>query len=257
MIPAVLRQGLRLVEEHEHEVFRLVGGRDRHERREHPVLGIVAVDDLIGCACFPADVIARNVGELGGADLRVEAQEVAHGFADLRPHDTNGVLLAFRFASLQECRLHHHAAIDERADRHQCLQRRHVEPLAEGDRHRVELAPALRHERFGIFRQFGAQPIELAHSSQERLMAFNPDHECHARRADVGGVREDFRHRQNAMSRVKIVDSETTEAQGLPCINARAQRHLVELEGHGNRDRLEGRTHLVDADCQPVDMLRI
>src|SRR5271165_139591 len=60
------------------EIFRFVSRRDRHESGEHPGVGIVAVDDLVGGAGLAADVVARNVGETRGPVRRVGAHEVAH-----------------------------------------------------------------------------------------------------------------------------------------------------------------------------------
>ena len=101
--------------------------------------------------------------------------------------------------------------------------RRDIEPLAEGDRHRVQFAPVLGHQRLGALRQFGAQPIELAHLLQERLMALDADHQRHARGADVGGMGEDLGHGQDAMRGVEIVDREASVAQAVARVDARAE----------------------------------
>ena len=156
-------------------------------------------------------------------------------------------------ATRQECRRHHFAAVDQRRDRHHRLQRRDVEPLTEGDRHRVELAPVLGHQRLGALRQLGAQPIELTHLPQERLVTLDAHHQRQSRGADVGGMGEHFRHGQNAMGGVKIVDGEVSVAQAFAGVDARIERDLARVERHRQRQRLEGRTHLVDADVEAVD----
>src|SRR5437588_1954940 len=46
-VPGGLGQSLRLIQERQKEIFGLVGGKNRHERRENLVLGIMAMNDLI------------------------------------------------------------------------------------------------------------------------------------------------------------------------------------------------------------------
>ena len=160
-------------------------------------------------------------------------------------------------AALEEGRRHQIAAIDQRGHRHHRLDRRDIEALAEGDRHGVQFAPVLGHQRLGAFRQFRAQTVELAHLPQEGLVALDADHQRHARRADVGGMGEHLRHGQHAMGRVEIVDREASVAQAVARIDARAQIDLAGIERHGDRQRLEGRAHLVDADIDAVDARRV
>ena len=89
------------------------------------------------------------------------------------------------FAALQERRLDQDAAVRQRANRHQRLQRGDVDALAEGDGDGVQHAPVLRDKRLGGFRQFGAQPGQMAHLAQKRLVALDADHHGDACRADV------------------------------------------------------------------------
>ena len=149
------------------------------------------------------------------------------------------------------------AAVDQRRHRHQRLDRRDVEALAEGDRHGIELAPVFGHQRLGALGQFGAQPVELAHLAQERLVALDADHQREARGADVGGMGEHLRHGQHAMGGVEIVDGEAPVAQAVARVDARAEIDLAGVEGHRERQRLEGRAHLIDADIDPVDARRV
>ena len=252
-----LGQALRLVQDGEEQIFRLVGRCDRHEGREQPVLRIAAADHLFGGAGFSADEIARDIRGLRAADLGVEAQKIAHALADLRPHDARYVLFGLFFRPFDEGRLDQEAAVDQRADRHHRLQRRDRQTVAEGDGHGVEFAPVPRDNRLGVLRQFGAQAIHLAHLAQEGLVAFDADHQSHARRADVRGIGEHFRHRQRAALRVIIVNREPAEMQLRPRVEARVEIDLVRLERHRDRQGLESRAHFIDADVQPVDVVRI
>jgi hypothetical protein len=104
---------------------------------------------------------------------------------------------------------------------------------------------------------FGAQPIELAHLSQKRLVALDAHHQRQSRSADIGGMGEDFRHGENAMGGVKIMDGEMSVAQAVAGVDARIERSLARIERHRQRQRLEGRTHLVDADVEAVDPRRV
>ena len=72
--------------------------------------------------------------------------------------------------------------------------RRNRQAVAEGDRHGVEFAPMLGHDRLGAFRQFGAQPVELTDLLQERLVGFDAAGERDAGGADVRRIGEDLRH---------------------------------------------------------------
>src|SRR6202047_841619 len=57
-------QRLGLIEHDQELVARIVGRQDRGEGVEHALLGVVAVDDLLGGAGLAADVIALDVGLL-------------------------------------------------------------------------------------------------------------------------------------------------------------------------------------------------
>jgi hypothetical protein len=53
----------------------------------------------------------------------------------------------------------------------------------------------LGNQRLGTFRQLRAQSIELSQFLQEGLVVVDAKRERHARGADIGRVREDFRDR--------------------------------------------------------------
>ena len=254
MIAAVAGRRLRLIVHHQIEIFRLVGRRDRHEGGEHLVVGVAAADDLLRRAGLAADVIAVDVGEAGRAMRRVRAQQIAHRLRCLVADDLLGIGHRGRLVAHQERRLHQMAAVDQRGHAHQRLQRRDVEALAEGDRHRVEFAPMFGDLRLGALRQLRLQPVELAHLAQERLMPLHADHQRHARRADVGGMGEHLRDRQHAMRGVEIVDGEMAGAQAVARVDMRAERDLAGIERHRDRQRLEGRAHLIGADVDAVDL---
>ena len=165
--------------------------------------------------------------------------------------------LRLGLAALEEGRRDQQAAIERGGDAHHRLQRRHRQAVAEGDGDGVDLAPALGNQRLGAFRQFGAQAVELAHLFQERLVLLDAERQRHARGADVGGIGEDLRHREEAVLRLVVVDGEAAVMQRMARIEARAQRHLAGVERHRHRQHLEGRAHLVDAGGQPVDAGRI
>ena len=115
----------------------------------------------------------------------------------------------------------------------------------------------LRHQRLGAFGQFGAQPVELAHLLQERLVAVHADRQRHARGADIRGIGEDLRHREEAVLRLVVVDGEAAVLQRMAGIETRAQRRLAGIERHRDGEHLEGRAHFIDAGGQPVDAGRI
>ena len=156
--------------------------------------------------------------------------------------------------ALQEGRRDQIAAIHQRADRHHRLQRRDRETMAEGDGHGVQLAPVPRHDRLGAFGQFRAHARELAHLAQKRLVLLDALPHRHARRADVGGIGEDFRHGQRAVLRVIIVDLEAAEGERAARVEARIEIDLAGVERHGDGQRLEGRAHFIDADVHAVDV---
>ncbi len=115
----------------------------------------------------------------------------------------------------------------------------------------------LGHQRLGALRQFGAQAIELAHLFQEGFVALDADHQREPRGADVRGMGEDFGNRQHAMGGVKIVNREPPVAQAVARVHMRAEIDLAGFERHGERKRLEGRAHFVDADIDAIDLGRI
>src|SRR6185312_495470 len=71
-------QRLRLVQHDQQLVARLVGRDDGGESGEHALLGVAAVDDLLGGAGLSADVVALDVGLARGADLGVEPHQETH-----------------------------------------------------------------------------------------------------------------------------------------------------------------------------------
>ena len=105
VIAAVAGRRLRLVVDHHVEIFRLVGRRDRHEGREHLVVGIAAVDDLLRGAGLAADVIALDVGEARRAMRRVGAHEIAHRLRGLRADDAMARRHRVRLVAREERRL--------------------------------------------------------------------------------------------------------------------------------------------------------
>ena len=88
-------------------------------------------------------------------------------------------------------------------------------------------------------------------------MALDADHQRQPRGADVRGMGEHFGHCQHAMGGVKIVNREPPVAQAVARVHMRAEVDLAGFERHGERKRLEGRAHFVDADIDAVDLRRI
>ena len=185
MIAAILRQTLRIVIENHEKIARLVGGRDRHERREHAIAGIVPMDQLVGGAGLAANEIASDIGELGRTLGGVDAHEIAQGFARFGAHDARAQRLGGVLVALEECWRQQRAAVHESRDGHHRLQGRDADALTKGDGDGVQLRPALGHQRLGALGQFGAQTVELTHLAQEGLVAIHAHHHRHARRADV------------------------------------------------------------------------
>src|SRR5262245_27608187 len=190
-----IERRLRLIEHDEQKVARLIGRQDRGEGGEHLGLRIAAADHFVRRAGFAADIVALHVGPGGGALLDVEAHQIAHLVAGLGFDDLGCERERLRFAALEEGRWNEASAVHQRADRRHSLQRRHRKPVTECDRHGVELGPALGHQRLGTLRQFGAQPIELAHLPEEPFVVLDPEAQRHARGADIGGIGEDLRDR--------------------------------------------------------------
>ena len=75
--------------------------------------------------------------------------------------------------------------------------------------------------------------------------------------ADVGRVGEDFRDRQHPVLRVVVVDGELAVAQRAARVEFGVEIHAPAIEPHRQGQRLEGRTHFIDAGGQPVDARRI
>ena len=159
--------------------------------------------------------------------------------------------------ALEEGRRNEIAAIDERADAHHRLQRRDRHAVAEGDGDGVQFAPVPRHDRRGALRQFGAQPVELPHLAQERLVPFDALRQRDARRADVGGEGEDLLHVEEAALRLVVVDRKFSIVQRPARIPQRVETVFAGIERHRERERLEGRAHLVDAGGQAVDAVGV
>ena len=208
-----LRRGLRLVEHDEQQVARLIGRQHRGERGEHLGLGIAAAHHLVRGAGLAADVIALHVGFGRSPLLHIEPHEITHFLAGLGLDDLPRERRRFLLAAFEESGRNEPAAIHQRTDRRHRLQRRNRQAVSERDRHGVELAPAPRNQRLRALRQFGAQPLQLAHFAQERLVVLDAEAERHARGADVRRIRENLRHRQHAVLRVEIVDRELAVLQ--------------------------------------------
>ena len=64
------------------------------------------------------------------------------------------------------------------------------------------------------------EAVELAHLAQEGLVALDADAERHAGRADVRGMDEHLRHRQDAVRGVIVADRELAVAQARARIEA-------------------------------------
>ena len=129
--------------------------------------------------------------------------------------------------------------------------------MTEGDGDGVQLAPVLRHDRRRALRQLGAQPVELAHLAQERLVRLDALRQRDARRADVGGEGEDLLHVEEAALRLVVVNGELAVMQRPARIPQRVEIVFAAVERHRERERLEGRTHLVDAGGQAIDAIGV
>ena len=73
----------------------------------------------------------------------------------------------------------HHAAIHQRRRRHRRLERRHRETVPEGDRRGVDLGPAARHQRRGVFGKLRLQSLQLAGATQEFAVVLHPQLKRH------------------------------------------------------------------------------
>ena len=182
----------------------------------------MAVDDLVGGSRLAADVIARNLANLGGPDLALSAsgsawiRDVCSLITRWRPFADSssvrgrkvGVIISPPLASAQ-------TAITA------CIGR-NIEALAEGDGHRVEFAQCFGTSGSALsgnsVRSRSSWPILL----QEGLMALDADHQRQARGADVRGMREHFGHGQHAMRGVEIVNGEPPVTQGCRALDMRA-----------------------------------
>ena len=125
--------------------------------------------------------------------------------------------------------------------------------MPERDGHRIELAPALGHQRLGALRQLGSQPIELPHFFQECSVGIDADRERRAGGADVRRIGEDFRHAENPILCVVVADAELAVAQRHAGVEGRGERHLAGIQRHRQGQRLEGRAHFINAGRKPVD----
>ena len=105
--------------------------------------------------------------------------------------------LGRRAIALEEGRRDQSAAIEKSRYHRGTLQRLYGKTVAECGRCGDQPAPARRQQRLGAFRHFGQQPVEQPDPAQEFLVPLDADIERHARRADIGGMGEDLRHRQD------------------------------------------------------------
>ena len=129
--------------------------------------------------------------------------------------------------------------------------------MTERDRDGVQIAPVMGHDRRSAFRQFGAQPLELAHLAQKRLVRFHALRQCDPRCADVGGEGEHLLHVQEAALRLVVMDREFSIVQRPARIPHRIEAVFAGVERHRQREGLEGRAHLVDARGQAIDAIGI
>ena len=83
------------------------------------------------------------------------------------------------------------------------------------------------------------------------------ERERHLGGADIRGIGENFRHREDAALRVIVVDLEFSVTQRAARIEARTERDLSGIERHRHGQRLEGRAHLEHAGGQAVNAGRI
>ena len=158
------------------------------------------LDAVFGLQDLPVVTDIRGYGMFAAIDL------APSGMPGRRGH-------AFPVA-LQEGRGNEPAAVHQRCRRHQRLQRRDRQAMAEGDRDRVQLAPVLRNDGMRAFRKLGAEAIELAELLQERLVPFDTDFERDLGGADVRRMNKHFRDRQHTPLGVEVVDGESSIHQG-------------------------------------------
>src|SRR5499426_3067147 len=181
-----LLESLRLVQDDEDLIARLVGRQDGGERGQDLRLRVAPADHLLGGAGLAADVVALDVGLGGRAFLGVEAQEIAHLVAGLRLDHLGSQRPRLLLGALHEGRRNEITAVDQRVDSHGGLQRGHRQAVTERDGHGVELAPVLGHQRLCALGQLRAQAVELAELAQEPFVVLDAERQRHARGSDVG-----------------------------------------------------------------------
>ena len=87
---------------------------------------------------------------------------------------------------------------------------------------------------------------------QEFAVARDADHIRFLGRANVGRIDEHFRHAQDSLFAVKIIDGEARNLYGPPRVKLRLHGHFAGIKRHRRGKGLEGRAHLIDARRHPV-----
>ena len=145
---------------------------------------------------------------------------------------------------LDEGRQHAIAAVDDGRAGGGELQRRNRQAVAVRHRHRLDLAPALRHLRRGDRPELRLHRLEQLHVLQERLQARRAGLQRQLRRADVGGVHEDLRDRQRPARGMQVLDGEAAGGERLAHVDRGLGLGDALVEHHGEGDRLEDRAEL-------------
>ena len=215
---------------------------------------VAAVDDLLGRAGLAADDIAGDVGSSCAVPFSTTSRIRRRIWSEVRAEMTR-VPAGGGASSSRRRRVTGRSVppLTTAAVAGDELQRRDRDAVAEGDGHRVDLAPRRRDQRGADLRQLDRRRLQEAEAPEEFALAVAADVERHAHRADVGRVHEDLGHRQPALLALVVGDREARDLDRLGGVVPVGHRRGAGVERHRRVEDLEGRAQLVDAERVAVE----
>ena len=109
------RQRMRLVNNHQNDILRIVHRESGKEGVEDHFAAVTAIYNLLSRPGLPADKIPRNVSSASRAFDGVQPKHIPHHLTGFGAYDANRQLCCFRFAPREERRRNQIAAVHQRS----------------------------------------------------------------------------------------------------------------------------------------------
>src|SRR3984893_2611922 len=175
---------VRFVDHRQDKIFGVVDRKGRDKTGEQLSVFVVSARNLVPRPGLPADHVSRSRGLRPRPVFNHQSHQLAHLFRGFR---RNYLLTLRRIIGwlLDERGLAENPAIDERCGRAGKAQRSHGDPVAEGNRHHVDVAPFPREMRCPDLRYLDLRSLQQADPAEKLPLPLSARGHSHLRCTDI------------------------------------------------------------------------